>query len=274
MKTRNDFVSNSSSCSFVVAIPKDYSIDSFIEDLVNDSVASRDDEPEDFVDIVRKSNRRNLDYHLNTTELLFLGRLQINDTIRTFKNEENEDGYNAYSEMVNCIDDPWLKEHPEQCDFIVEKRDNDEMTLRFHHFTSGITVSSEMMSYEIGRWSFAKEYTDEDKKRIAKNIYEYAALTDDNHKFTSWSQSNLFQVTKNTVMNTRDLIDTGYNVKLDSWEDLDKLEARIANGEKIFHIELANGGDGMSSNTIYGLGGWSANIGDNHAIQFLCSECG
>ena len=276
MKVRSDFVSNSSSCSFVVAIPKDYSLDRFIEDVVNDTIASRSDESDDIVDMVKKSNKRNLDYHLNSTELLFLGSLRIDDKVRIFKNEENEDGYSSYKEMADYINDPWLNQHPEEKDFIVEKCNDMEMTVRFMQFDSNITVSTDAVEYQIGRYPFKDEYSNSDRINIAKTIYKYVSLlnNEDMHSYLCYNNSRLFKVTKNTILNTRDLIFAGYTVKLSKWEDLDKLEARIDNGEKLFGIELANGGDGMSNIKIYGLGGWDAKIGNNHAIEFLCYEGG
>jgi len=57
MKTRNGFVSNSSSSSFVVLLPDNFDVDSFVtEELVNslDEYTLEDIESDDVVDGVRK----------------------------------------------------------------------------------------------------------------------------------------------------------------------------------------------------------------------------
>jgi hypothetical protein len=41
MKTRNDFVSNSSSCSFVVAVNGTYSVEDFAKDVAKNTVNNK-----------------------------------------------------------------------------------------------------------------------------------------------------------------------------------------------------------------------------------------
>ena len=84
MKTRNDFVSNSSSCSFVVAIPSEdkYKFKDFVNDIVKDCASNKDKKSKitkEAIDNLNAFNARNLDYHLNSSELLFLGILKVND---------------------------------------------------------------------------------------------------------------------------------------------------------------------------------------------------
>ena len=78
MKIRTDYVSNSSSSSFVVVLPKNYKQEDFIDDVVRACSDDRDDDyDEESIEELNKFNRRNLDFCMNSYELLFIGELEV-----------------------------------------------------------------------------------------------------------------------------------------------------------------------------------------------------
>ena len=77
MKIRSDYVSNSSSSSFVLVLPKDAELKKFIKDIVRSCTRnpeydiSKEDKKE-----LNDFNRINLEYCMRTYELLFLGEIE------------------------------------------------------------------------------------------------------------------------------------------------------------------------------------------------------
>lgn len=80
MKTRVDFVSNSSSCSFIIAANKQYDFMSMIEDICFDCVEKTECAyDQTYIDRVNHENSVNLYFNLKNFELLFLGSLIVKD---------------------------------------------------------------------------------------------------------------------------------------------------------------------------------------------------
>lgn len=92
------------------------------------------------------------------------------------------------------------------------------------------------------------------------------------HKF-SISFPRTYQITKNTIKNTRDMIAANMEVVLNDWEDLDKLEKRLNEGQQIFCIHNNYQGDGWDSDAIYSEDGCKLISVDNDlAMEYLNSE--
>lgn len=228
MKIRTDFVSNSSSSSYIIAVNHTkYSFNDFLKDIEEESIMKKGFgicETPEFIEEMCNMNRRNLDYHLHSSELLFLGDLVLDA--------------NPYNTI----------------------------------YAYGITLSPTQMRYRIS-YNDPETETDDDKKQRAEHIVKLSKRSLDEYNEISYN-TEIFFVSKNTIYNTKALIEHGYRVNLHNWEkDLDKLLERLNNGESIYGIRMCQGGDDHSESTIYYLGGWYAPFNSKGKFEILHSEC-
>lgn len=68
------------------------------------------------------------------------------------------------------------------------------------------------------------------------------------------------------------MIELGFDIKLEEWENLDKLEERIKAGERIYCVKLSQGGDSHGKDNIYGLNGWNTPFAEKATVEVLHSE--
>ena len=69
------------------------------------------------------------------------------------------------------------------------------------------------------------------------------------------------------------MLENKADLVFDKWEDLDALEKRLDEGQRLFVIRQNNGGDGWDSDAVYALGGWDCKFGDKAVVEILYSEC-
>ena len=288
MKTRTDFVSNSSSSSFVVACQKQYLKD-IAKDLAKactnkkDACHNKD---------LAKRNQRILDFCLNTFQLLFVGELLVktNKTILTydsFKKSFSSCGCGMSDDAIHReweiykkdlidvksgkINTSWLKREHELDEY-------DSLTDTIVHYkrtyVNNIVVSNGIMEYSMHRYNFPNG--PDDDKTIKHRVDNIMKLAENKSKCDSrydcFEEVEVYQITKSTLANTRELISLGHTVELADWENLDALEARIDHGDAIFYVRIAQSGDGYGDFYIYceddadGLDGVSG-------VEILTSEC-
>lgn len=271
MKIRSDYVSNSSSSSFVVVLTKNYAFEDFIKDVVKACSDDKDYEySEEFVKELDKMNHRNLDYCLNTYELLFLGSFKAGTFTTKITGKKWIDEFKT--DMKNMDADPDFPKPK------VLSESDDEIEIEEPIIACGITVDAETMHYSIVGWHNKDVESDQEyRKRVVKNIVECAKKCSDEN-CQSYSRANymgLYEITMNTIENTERLIAEGYSVDLDKWcLDLDALKKRIEDGDRIFGIEMNQGGDGQDSKSIYALNGWDSDMNKYANVQILDCECG
>lgn len=264
MKIRTDYVSNSSSSSFVVVLPKEYDFKKFIKDVGRACVSKPDWDgyTKDDIARIKEQNIRNLDYCLNTHELLFLGTFCHDYARSTIKGKKKVADYLKNEE--------YLKEHCKDMfhDKIVSQDEN-KIVLEYPVLSSGRTIPNEYM-YRIRQWQGPAENDKERFKDVVSAIVNEITKSSGHE-----SHSGLYEVTMNTIFNTEALIGERPNdIKLDKWcSDLGALKKMIEDGDRIFGIDMHQSGDGQDSTSIYALAGWDSDAFKYANVQILGSEC-
>ena len=253
MKTRNDFVSNSSSCSFVVALAAGVPFDDFVEQAARGCLAHADTDDANFCHRQDRLNRAVLNYHLVASELLFLGSLKLEGVVREIRRQDDPDGF------------AWAKSCAAKgCAYGVEEvlsDGEDAVTLKFSDSASEIAVGSTKMPCVTGVYRFAKDDYGPDpakQKVAAERIAEFAKAYSEHSgiNYLAKANSSTYFISRDTVWNTRALIAAGKKLELDKWMDLDRLDEALKNGTRIFRIRVNNGGDGVDEDALYTFGGW------------------
>lgn len=268
MKVRSDFVSNSSSSSFVVAVGKDMSLDVFCQKFAAACMNDEDDVQ------FRDQNVLKLRYCLSENVLLHLGQLFIRTVESVFDedhcvqdgNDVSDEDTKYWRSMVaehkQCIqkfaevkDDPSLEQYKQyeiyKDDYVDE---NGKVHMLEEIWSGKHAVPKHLMltSFAFNRHEdFMHADLEEDAKRMRiqhmKNVGE--AYFKHNDVMT---EPRTYEVTMDTVLNTRELIDAGLKLKFNDWErDLDKLEHMLAEGKRIYVIQHNHSGCGMLSDGVY-----------------------
>lgn len=272
MKTRNDFVSNSSSCSFVVACQKDY-----LKDIAKDLAKACTNKKSMYHDKgLAKKNNLVLDFCLSTFQLAFLGKLLVETKEEKWSLEYFNEIWGKHIGNANAIDNPGLaewnryKKHLEDIksgkDISPWYKENyeddvyDQTTDTAIHYekvyAQDIVVSNNVMESTFDRYHFnnSPDSSDVIDRRVEALI---ACAKEKIDRDYSGKRENfiekidIYQITKDTIDNTRDLISRGHKVVLEDWQDLDMLDAKIANRDAIFYVRIAHSGDGYGNFYIY-----------------------
>lgn len=275
MKVRNDYVSNSSSSSYIIAMHLNQSLNCLISDIVKSCTDQKDyDYDEGYIQRLNEENRRNMDYCWNTYQLLFLGDLVIG----SHKNEFiGADEYNVWKKRISNVMSGYRD--PENCLFTVtEDNGADRLVLNYPDYAHEVVVSNNVMD-SLHCWGFTnkddeacvKKERDARIKRIldiSKRSSDYQVGTDYIH---------LYEITMRTVINTEELIAAGHKIILPEWcsgSKLDDIKKRLEDGQRLFSLEMAQGGDGSSSGKIYATNGWDSDFNKYANVEILDCECG
>lgn len=286
MKVRSDYVSNSSSSSFVVACQESI-LDAVIKDLSRACCSAC----KSYSKELKARNSSKLSFCLSTFQLAFLGELLVETkkqeySLAAFRKmwggcndfrgddfyEKEWKRYKADLESIKLGKhvDAWVKR-----DYELDTYDPATDTAVHYErvYAKGVIVSSGVMEYDLKRYHFNGSQPDTDdviKKRVQALQRLAKAKVNDHDKCID--SIDIYRITKDTVANTRDLVAQGCTVELGEWEDLDALDAKLESGDAIFYVRIAHSGDGEGDFYIYceddadGLSGISG-------VEVLDSEC-
>ena len=270
MKTRNDFVSNSSSCSFVIALSAKFSLNNFVEQTARGCLRHAELDEAEFSMKQDELNQAVLNYHLRASELLFLGSLRVNDIMRKIDRQNNPAEFDRVKCLINA------GEYYGNPDVVSE--DENSITLAFTDRVEEIAIKSGKIPYITGEYHWDSDYSIDPMKQAiaATKITEFAKYYSDyaGIDYKAKSNSDTYFISLNTIWNTRALLAAKKDLTLDKWMDLDKLEGMLKDGMKIFKVHVNNGGDGVAEDALYTFGGWEGEDLFNNmmGIDLLYSE--
>ena len=269
MKTRIDFVSNSSSCSFIIAIGKNFSLNDFIKETCDGCLKHIDaDDDNLFVNRQNEFNNAILNYHLRASELLYLGGLKIGSVKTTIT---KDDEYFSY--LKNDIS---MQQLP--IDERVIENTDDYVVIETDDVVYGMAIPKHYVDYVTMEchWTDSYKCDIEKQKNAAMKIVNFAQNYNFKSKadYRSQYHSKTYFISRDTIWNTRALIAAGYEIKLDKWMDLDKLDKMLQDDNKLFNIHVNNGGDGVDDDALFTFGGWEGEDLFNNmtGIDVLYSE--
>lgn len=293
MKIRTDFVSNSSSSSFIVSINKQYKLKDFVKDLAkacSNPMYTYHDK-----DIVNR-NRRILDFCLNTYELAFLGAWKLRVDEKVYTKQDFYDIFTCHADydlsdnekeiFLKEADEHWKyelecieKAKKPTCDPIFKRMvernylDQDGKLHIFHDVYAGnCVIDSDRMRYDFNRYSTRNDETEYAIKCRVKNLKKLAEENADyeNGKLFGLSHVRCYAITLNTIKNTRDILKAGYCLEFEYCPNLDALEKRLKEGQQIFNIHIGHSGEGYGNFEIYCEA--DANGIDDVAAEIIGSE--
>ena len=268
MKTRDDFVSNSSSCSFVIAVNSSFPVNDFISQVCKNCLKHADDD-DDRTFIAKQDEFNNvvLNFHLRASELLYLGELKVGNVQSVFTKDD---------EYFQCLKTRIAKYELPFDERVIENND-DRIIIETDDIICGMAIPKHDVEHVTMEYHWNNDYTCdiEKQKKAAKEIARFAKnYSDTKTDYKCRYDSNTYFISRNTVWNTRALIAAGYEVELDEWMDLDKLDSMLQNNDMLFGIRVNNGGDGVDEDALFTFGGWDGeDVFDGiSGIEILDSE--
>ena len=273
MKIRMDFVSNSSSSSYVVAIDfSKYDVNLFVKKVCDKCTGLQDEAKRSRIqDDIRFANEAVLRQGL-MSECLYLGNPVIGRIKERWRRGENYDHRmikpgetDEYTPFKDLTENDWTLPPGETITFI----DDDTIEHEFDEvLPAWLSVPRSIMSERIRKYN--PFYTEGESlagkgvKARTKRIIEYAKQKE--HEKIRRSEPEVFCITKNTIKNTRDLMSVGYKIsfifpiamsnELMS-KFLDEIDARIAAGETFIYAVAGDSGEGRDDNRLFMPDGYS-----------------
>ena len=133
-----------------------------------------------------------------------------------------------------------------------------------------ITISKDTMQWHVRPYQWKDVPDEEYRKRVVDAITRIVSSDNRDNPFFHDDSMGICEVTMNSILNTQDLIAEGKEIELPNWcQDLDAMKKRIETGDRIFCIELNQGGDGQNIGSIYALNGWDSDFNRYADVEVL-----
>jgi hypothetical protein len=249
---REDFVSNSSSTSFIIALnTNECSIKKFVHDVCYNCL---DEESIDKLhnEKLMDHNVINLAYHLDNTRLLFLGEAYVKDTDRILdidvvpEYEEKDYWIQQLNELRNHIQkngkDGILEEYDSKYEIIDDKK----IKATYHYYVGYLTENKYDRDSDFSlQYDFIKDDIRIDHiKELLEACYDEKITRKNYH-------NNIYIIDKDTIALTEIMIKNGINIRFQDGLGLDVFKKYIEEGKTIMYIEVATSGNGWDCDTIY-----------------------
>lgn len=249
---REDFVSNSSSTSFIIALDtNECSIKKFVHDVCYNCL---DEESTDKLhnEVLMDHNVINLAYHLDNTRLLFLGEAYVKDTDRILdidvvpEYEEKDYWIQQLKELRNHIQkngkDGILEEYDSKYEIIDDKK----IKATYHYYIGHLTENKYDRDFDFSLgYDFVKDDIRIERiKELLEACYDEKITRKNYH-------NNIYIIDKNTIALTEIMIKNGINIRFQDKLGLDVFKKYIDEGKTIMYIEVATSGNGWDCDTIY-----------------------
>lgn len=245
---RNDFVSNSSSSSYIVSLKKSY-LNNFCINLCNRSNTNKDYPIENLKD----NNLSILKYGLSNFRLMFLGELYLGECSYTISPNDNdpnaEDSYRYYLERYKKHQ---LGEYDDSRK--IELLDGDVIKITYDKYTSSITIPIHNCEFPLNPSHIKGDSNDEYTKSLQDTLIEEIKEKCEDHyngkdyySIYNWAT---YIIDKVTIDVTEFLLKNGCKLRIDK-DQLESYKKIIADGNIICYIDVYYSGNGSSYNRIY-----------------------
>lgn len=273
MKIRGDFVSNSSSSSYVVAIDfSKYDINLFVKKVCDKCTGLPDEAKKRRIpDDVRLANEAVLRQGL-MSECLYIGNPVVGRIKERWRRGEEYDHRmvkpgetDEYTPFKDLTEHGWTLPPGETVTFV----DADTIEHEFdEELPAWLSAPRSVMSERIRKYDSV--YTDDRSlagngvKARTRRVIEYARQKE--REKIKRGEPDVFCITKNTVKNTRDLMAAGFGISfkypIKSSNEilsrfLDEIDARLTAGETFIYAVAGDGGEGRDDNRLFMPDGYS-----------------
>lgn len=249
---RNDFVSNSSSSSFILTIDKSYPLNDFVRKVSENCIDKKYKYPDPNL---QSMNEKILSYCLDQNVLACLGSVYLQTILKNivngkFKNDWEQKMYNMIKEIIK--DDQIYK--PRYSDTVWKKIDENTLQYCYEAYEQGIVLKRHDYSIHFLKEdeSCNLDYVRKQNKYNAKEFVRYLKKINKlDYNFTNDIKAPTYVIDEITLFNTQMLLKYGVQIKFDKILSLSKVKKILSDNKRIICMEIGYSGNGYDSRRIY-----------------------